>query len=238
MDVLNGILDLFAPRLCASCGRRLDGHHPVCVHCLTSLPRATRSACESLMLPLLDAAPCRPGVAASWLRYVHDGGGARLIRSIKYGCRPATGRALGRVFGYELLGSTEFAGTGRPGAADVHVLLPVPLYWTKELHRGFNQSREIAVGLAQALGADVSDALVAVRPHGSQTRRSAAGRAANVRGSFALDGASALDGLHVAIVDDVVTTGATVTEAVLALARADAKPASLGILSLGLAGND
>lgn len=232
------VLNLVAPPLCGGCGRRLAGAEEVlCMECMLSLPRARRADCEAVMLPVLEAAGCQAGVAASWVRYSHDSAAGRIIRNIKYDGRMRSGRTLGAVFARELAANPEYADTGRPGLADVDVLLPMPLHWTRQLKRGYNQSEWIAIGIAEVADAIVADNLRAVRRHPTQTHRHRQERMLNVSGTLGVIEPHELDGLNVAIVDDIVTTGATVTEAVLAIARSGARPASLGILSLGLAGS-
>lgn len=167
----------------------------------------------------------------AWMRYDAASPYAELIRNAKYRDRPWQARELGRIFGRDLLGRP-FGGVS-PTPADIDVLLPMPMHWSKEMRRGYNQSREIAFGLAEMLGAEVGDNLVAVRPHGTQTRLSHAERARNIKGCFALEHASELEGLHVAVVDDVITTGASVCEAVLALSWGMPRAASVSVLAIG-----
>ena len=230
---IKGLVDMLLPRLCPVCGRATE-HSPLCAGCLVALPRCDYQECRQRLLPLLDAAVCPPGVVASWTPYRHDSPGGLLIRNMKYHHRPRSGFEMGRIFASELCASDFFAANGLPAPAGIDVLLPVPLHWTKMLHRGFNQSRAVALGMAEVLGARVADNLVAIKGHGTQTHKSAAERVANIKGSFGVVDAHALDGLHVAIVDDVITTGATMTECILALGRSGAQPASLSLLSLGL----
>lgn len=228
---------MFVPPVCPSCGRRIEDRSDVmCRHCMVSLPRCTAGYCRSRLLPLLDAAPCPPGIVASWSPYSHDSLAGALIRSVKYYGRPKAGVELGRIFGCELASTADFNSSWGLSPDDIELLLPVPLHWTKLIGRGFNQSRCIAMGLAEALRADVAENLKAVKPHRTQTHRTAAERVSNVRGSFMLVNPQDLQGRHVAIVDDVITTGATVTECIIALGKATARPASLSVLSLGLAG--
>ena len=125
----------------------------------------------------------------------------------------------------------ELAADGLAGRFDV--LLPVPLHRDKLLKRGYNQSLEIARGLAAELGCDVGDNLVALRPHSTQTSRSGYERFANVSGTFGLKMPGELEGLRVAVVDDVVTTGSTIHDCIAAIAR-QSTPASVSILTIGV----
>ncbi len=228
--------NIFLPRLCAGCDKPLAfDEEYVCLGCLLRLVPVSRTDCEKVLLPVLDRLECEPGPVASWLRYRPNDVGSEIIKAIKYRRRARMGTQLGRMFARELLARPEYNDGTSPAPSSIDVLLPIPLHWTKEVRRGYNQTFRIALGIAEVLGAQVAHNLVASRPHATQTRRTHAERAENVRGIFAVEFPHELDGLNVALVDDVVTTGATMTEAVLALARSGARPASVGVLSLGLA---
>lgn len=235
-DILHGLRDfaggLAAPNLCPVCGLELlDGERGLCLSCLMKLPRCI----EASALPLADLlsngiAPA--GIAASWFRYDASAERADLIRKAKYADRPALARELGRLFARELAAAP--VAPGRMALSDVDVLLPVPMHLRKRLSRGFNQSREVALGISDETGIAVGDNLVAVKAHGTQTRRSSAARRANMEGKLAVEAPHELDGLNIAFVDDIVTTGATIIECVRAVSCSGALPATLGVLSLAL----
>lgn len=258
LRLCDGIADIFIPRACPACGCAMDSsEETICGACLLALHRAGVAVPGSKLMDTIANGPAPAGIAASWLRYRHDSPEARLIQSIKYRGRPRLGRDLGRVFGQELaariqkenfsssrgalaprVASARPLPEGMLKPADIDVLIPVPLYWTKRLRRGFNQSEWIAEGIADALGCGVATCLRAVRPHATQTHKTDQGRAENIVGIFALDKDAKLDGLNIAVVDDVITTGATVREAILTIGRAGARPATVSVLSLALAGLD
>lgn len=237
LRLCDGIADIFIPRACPACGCAMDSsEEAICGACMLALHRAGIAVPGSKLMDTIANGPAPAGIAASWLRYRHDSPEARLIQSIKYRGRPRLGRELGRIFGQELAARSLPEGMLKPAAIDV--LIPVPLHWTKRLPRGFNQSEWIAEGIADALGCGVATCLRAVRPHATQTHKTDQGRAENVVGIFALDKDAKLDGLNITIVDDVITTGATVREAILTIGRAGSRPASVSVLSLALAGLD
>lgn len=237
LRLCDGIADIFIPRACPACGCAMDSsEEAICGACLLALHRAGVAVPGSKLMDTIANGPAPAGIAASWLRYRHDSPEARLIQSIKYRGRPRLGRELGRIFGQELAARSLPEGMLKPAAIDV--LIPVPLHWTKRLRRGFNQSEWIAEGIADALGCGVATCLRAVRPHATQTHKTDQGRAENVVGIFALDKDAKLDGLNITIVDDVITTGATVREAILTIGRAGTRPATVSVLSLALAGLD
>ncbi len=238
MQFLNKIFSrlpglLLAPAICPCCGKLLlDSEEGLCLECLSLLPRATGIDRVSIE-PYLSNGVAPPGIAASWFLYRPDSPFAAIIRQAKYDGRPRLARELGRCFTRELM-SRQLSGIG---LAQVDVLLPVPMHISKRIKRGYNQADSIAAGISDITGIPVGDNLVATRRHSSQTRQSATRRRANVAGIIACCHAEELEGLNVAIVDDVITTGATITDAVLAISLSSAMPATIGALSLGLAGN-
>lgn len=133
-----------------------------------------------------------------------------LIPRFKYGGQVAIGRILGTLLARRL------AERGRPC---VDAIVPVPLHPAREAQRGYNQAREIAMFAAELTGIPLEDR-IARRPRATveQTALPAAARRSNLRGAFEIRASSVP--LRVAIVDDVLTTGATAEALALALRRA------------------
>ena len=231
LRLCDGIADIFIPRACPACGCAMDSsEEAICGACLLALHRADVAVPGSKLMDTIANGPAPAGIAASWLRYRHDSPEARLIQSIKYRGRPRLGRDLGRVFGQELAARPLPEGMLKP--ADIDVLIPVPLHWTKRLRRGFNQSEWIAAGIAEALGCGVATCLRAIRSHSTQTHKNDRDRAPNVLGIFAVDKDAKLDGLNIAVVDDVITTGTTAAEATRAVLASGA--ATVSLFALGI----
>lgn len=225
-QMASAALDSIFPRTCRICGQSLTvGERLMCVGCMAELPRTYLNHIDFNTLHQRIAGSNPIDIAAGWFYYYSDSPYARLIREAKYDDRPATARRLGRLYGAEL------AADGLRGRFDV--LLPVPLHRDKLLKRGYNQSYEIARGLAEELDCPVGDNLVAVRAHKTQTRRSGLDRYKNVEGSFDVRRPEELDGLTVAVVDDIITTGSTVLDCLNAIA-ASSTPSTLNVLSLGV----
>ena len=118
----------------------------------------------------MDNGSGEPGFCAAWFFYDHTSDFADIIRSAKFDDRPAFARALGRLYARELLSAAHVDGT--PGhLSDVEILMPVPMHWSKLLGRGYNQSREIALGISEVTGIPVADNLMARKPHRTQIGR-------------------------------------------------------------------
>ncbi len=225
------IVDVVAPRRCPACRRLLlDGEPELCLGCLATLPRTGYAGKATPLSEYVDNGVAPPGFCAAWFFYDHNADFAEIIRSAKFDDRPALARELGRLFAQELQ-SLE----GEPHVSEIDVLLPVPLHWSKRLMRGYNQSHEIALGMAEVLGIAVSDNIVARKPHKTQSLQDAKKRRNNLVGKMTARYVEELDGLNVAIVDDIITTGATARECVRALSTSGARPASIGLLALARA---
>ncbi len=135
------------------------------------------------------------------------------IQALKFAGR----RALGRALAEPLVDAVRT----RPAGEPVDAIVPVPLHRRRFLERGYNQAVEIARPVAAALGLDLYVAGIRRRrPTPAQTQLTARKRLANVRRAFSVN--RKLTGLHVAIVDDVITTGATVNSLARELKRAGA----------------
>ena len=219
-ESLSGLRDLFFTRTCAVCGCALDsdpvmpgvtGHH-ICYRCLVDIPLtylwtySENAAMEKLF-------GCRVHNAAALFFYRHDSPYCEIVRQFKYGRRESLGLWAARLLGEYL------AGGGLYG--DVAAVVPVPLHPLKRWRRGFNQAETIARGVAEKLGRiPVAAHLLRRRRYTStQTRQSAASRQDNVSGAFALNLRETQrlrsEGVnHILLVDDVMTTGATLTECV------------------------
>jgi ComF family protein len=194
--------------LCAGCAADLPGNAPACPVC--ALPGTAGLACGTCLRrpPPWDAAACL-------LRYRSPADA--LLKACKFGGRLAIARVLGELLAERLAD----ARVPRPG-----LVVPVPLHPHRERERGFNQARELARPIGRALGIAVDAELCArVRATPPQTGLDARARRRNLRGAFALYGP--LRCTHVAIVDDVVTTGATAGALADALRRAGAERVEL-----------
>ncbi len=154
---------------------------------------------------------------------------ARLVLAYKYGRQ----RELGPVLGRLLAERATLAGW----AEALDFVVPVPLHWRRRVARGFNQ----AAGLAREMEGRFPRAkgvgkLLRVRPTAHQTRLPPSRRAANVRGAFEVRGAAEIEGRRVLVVDDVMTSGSTVSECARTLKRGGA--AAVYVAVVAVAGRD
>ena len=191
------------PVTCEVCGRTLvEGERVLCLECMAGMPRVNAHSDPEGELSRRLAGAAKVRRVASMFVYMRDTPYARVIQKSKYNGRPDIDHNLAMEFAAEL-GCTDFF-------EGIDEILPVPMHWWKKLRRGFNQAQEIAEGVAEVTGLEVGDNLIALRGHSTQTRRSAEQRIRNAEGIYGVVYPEELAGRHVLLVDDVITTGATV----------------------------
>lgn len=222
------------PRMCPVCGApvRPPGVGSLCSRCMFALPVCHRRGHELLETRgmLLNASVPVSAVEAL-MNYDPADPYARIVRTLKYDGRPDIGRAMGRYLALRLLSRP--ADPCETHFSTIDAILPIPMHPLKRLRRGYNQAEEIARGMADAAGAALADNLMALRPHTTQTHLTFGQRSANLRHCFNVTHPHELDGLNIALVDDIITTGATMAEALMAISRSGARPASISIYALG-----
>ena len=223
---VSDVLEMVFPAVCEVCGRALiDGEQLMCMHCRHDMPRTRVHLQPSNEIHHRLAAVGIPiNKAAAYFYYVRDNPYAMLIQRAKYNSRPSIDFALGADFARELALDDFFDG--------IDVVQPVPMHWLKKLRRGYNQAEIICRGISSVTGIPVADNLKAAS-HSTQTRKNAFQRLINVSGIISPCRIDEIAGRHVLLVDDVITTGATLLSAARALLSAD--PAiTLSVLSLAI----
>ncbi len=200
------LLNLISPQACPVCGGRMTvGEALVCGKCNLQLPRTGYSGNayrnEMAKLFWLQIPIER---AAAWFFYEAHSPVSRLLYRLKYANHPETGEEMGRMMAQEMQADGFFDG--------IDAIIPVPLTRKRQRERGYNQSMEIARGVSGITGIPIlKQVLVRTSFAESQTRKDRRGRHDNVESAFRLNKNIALQGKHLLIIDDVVTTGATIT---------------------------
>ena len=223
--VLRAALDLALPRLCAVCREPVEGEG-LCPACWAKLSFITRPYCERLGIPFvydpgpgilsMEAIADPPAYQRARAAVRFDEIARALVHALKYGDRldlaPMMGRWLAQA-GSELL-------------AEADALVPVPLHWRRHWARRFNQSALLAATVAKASGVPIATrALKRVKSTPQQVGLSRAQRAVNIQGAFRVpaDGKAEVVGRRLVLIDDVLTSGATVEGCAKALLRAGAR---------------
>ena len=225
--LLADLVALFFPQACLACTEPLvAGEQHLCTGCRTELPYTDYHLLPAAQNPLGRRFWGKLPVVhvVSYLRFLRHGRVQQLLHQLKYQGQEQVGRALGQLYGAELLAS----GLG----AEFEVVVPVPLHRRKLARRGYNQADAFAEGLAAALpGQRASHALRRTEHTDSQTRKSRAERWQNVAAVFEVAQPASVVGRHVLLVDDVLTTGATLEACGGALLAAGARAVSIATIA-------
>lgn len=222
-EIGSAVADILWPAQCHVCGQRPGpSSRWLCAKCLRSLPRFAATSWDLNPMARHFAGQVPFERASAFLEYNAKGMLAPVFHDFKYRGFPSLARYMG-----------ELAGGGMPDFFDgVETLLPVPMFALKQLRRGYNQAREIALGLSRATGIPVGRGLKAIRGHRTQTGMTSAERQANTRGIFRYRPPIGQLGATVCLVDDVCTTGSTLLSCTRAVLDAD-PAARLRIFALG-----
>lgn len=213
---------LILPNSCALCEAPVVSDVALCVACATELPR-NKNCCALCALPLAAATErCGRCLKKRLLitrivapfQYAHPIDS--LVLRFKKRGDLACGALLAELFGKEFAANTSMSADEMPQA-----LVPVPLHDARLRTRGFDQARLLARALAKTVSLRVLTGLQRTRDTGSQSGLSASARVRNVAGAFVAFGLNGVQ--HVALVDDVATTAATLNACALALKRAGVK---------------
>ena len=231
ISLLARLIDTLAPRSCVVCGTRLTVTEEVmCACCNHSLPRTgyAKSAYDNRLARLFwGRIPIEKGAAFFFYKAHSDT--SRLLYQLKYGGHPELGERLGRIVAAEFAQDGFFDG--------ITAMVPVPLAHQREKERGYNQSVEIAHGISAETVLPVLDkVLERISFHGSQTQKDRWERNENVEKAFHLLDALALNNQHILLIDDVITSGATLVAAAKEVLKA--VNVKISVLSLGFANND
>lgn len=216
---------LFFPKHCPSCSLALlRNENIICFKCRYSLPRTgfhlqRGNPVEQLFwgrVPLQAAAAC--------FEFRKSGGVQRMLHLLKYDGAQELGRELGRIYGRELLQSPLFS--------ENQLIVPVPLHPDRLRVRGYNQSEVFAEGLEESLpNAQLNKAIERVIHTTTQTKKSRFDRWQNVETAFEVTHVEAIRGKRVLLVDDVVTTGATLESCAARLLRSGAQNVSIACIA-------
>lgn len=210
LSFLYALIDLLYPRLCVVCRKGLTrGESFVCTSCLYDFPFSDTSVSSDRELLAGFGEECNPGKIHSLFYYNKFSDYRNLVHAVKYRSKKELGIFLGRMLGERLHG------------LQVDGIVPVPLHPKREKKRGFNQSYQIALGVAEVLRTEIWDkVIVRTRNNVTQTGLEPEERKKNVEDIFVLTDAAKIAGKHVLVIDDVVTTGATVHACMKTLAEA------------------
>lgn len=204
-DRASAFFGLFFPRCCVVCGKPLaKGEDCICIMCGINLPRTDYHLRKDNPMEQLfwGKLPLERGTSFFFYRKGCDY--RHILHQLKYKGEKEIGVVMGRNVAAELLASGFFEG--------IDLIIPVPLHPKRKKERGYNQSEWFAKGISVATGIPMNTESVVRQEHTeTQTRKSVFERWENVDGIFLVNSDETLAGKHVLIVDDVLTTGSTIT---------------------------
>ncbi|MFA6402455.1 MAG: ComF family protein [Salinivirgaceae bacterium] len=220
-------IGLFYPELCAACHVNLYEQEKIlCTKCLYELPRTNYHKEPGNPLEKLFWGRVPVERVSSYFFFKKGSRYQKLIHLLKYHGRDDVGIELGRLFGADLAGEPDFR---KPD-----FIIPVPLHPKKEKKRGYNQSALIAQGLGEFLPGKVDKSILLRKTFTqTQTKKSRYERWENVEEVFEVMHPEVLEGKHVLLVDDILTTGATLEGCAQVLQKA--AQVKISIVTLGYA---
>ena len=205
-----------------------QGEEVLCVRCQADLPRVRTISFEENDIARIfwGLVPIEKGI--SFFHYTPHSPHSRILFELKYHNHPEVGKTMGRMMAEELKATNFFNG--------IDLIVPIPLSRKKERQRGYNQSDWIAWGISEATGIPTdTTSVVRTKSNPSQTTLDHRQRRENVRDIFAVRHPGNLEGRHILLVYDVITTGATMLSCAEAIARACR--VRFSVLSLAWAGH-
>jgi len=223
-DIKDALLHLAFPHVCEGCGTdNLQSEHLLCLRCLSSLPSTNfhmhpNNPIEKIFwgrIPLTSA--------TSQYYFTKESMMQHLMHQFKYKGNKEVGIYLGKLMGWALAQSNRFS--------SIDALIPLPLHKSKEHKRGYNQATILCEGISSVLSKPVLRNVV-TRPEQTetQTRKGRIQRWQNMEGKFALSAIDAIQDKHLLLVDDVVTTGATLEACSRELLKAENVQLSIATL--------
>ena len=204
------------------------GEEVLCVRCQADLPRVRTVSFEENDIARIfwGLVPIEKGI--SFFHYTPHSPHSRILFELKYHNHPEVGKTMGRMMAEELKATSFFDG--------IDLIVPIPLSRKKKRQRGYNQSDWIAWGISEATGIPTdTTSVVRTKSNPSQTTLDHRQRRENVRDIFAVRHPENLESHHIFLVDDVITTGATMLSCAETIARACR--VRFSVLSLAWAGH-
>lgn len=214
MRLLNDLLSLFYPEVCAACGTLLHrNENTVCLSCRHLLPDTGYELVTDNPVARMFWGRVRFEQVTGMYFFSKKGKVQHLIHELKYKNNRDAGIFLGQELGKRLIES--------PLYRSIDVIVPVPLHPKRQRKRGYNQSEVIAKGISEMTNWPVNiNNLIRASTTATQTKKSRAARWENVKGIFVLKNPEAFAGKHILLIDDVITTGSTIEACAIALSKA------------------
>jgi ComF family protein len=200
---MSGVLHLFYPHICISCGSDLiASKEQICAACFNQLPHTQHVNIENNTVEKILLGRLTIKAAYSEFYFAKGQIIQQLIHELKYNNNEKIGYFLGEIMGNTIAKSNRFN--------NIDYIIPLPMFLDKEKSRGYNQAKLIADGISSIIKVPLLENVVyRNRATSTQTKKHRAERWENVYDSFEVTNYAILNGRNVLLVDDVITTGAT-----------------------------
>jgi len=220
------LLNVFYPKLCCSCNQTLVGTEEIlCFGCMSTLPKIDNPDPSENELKSRFDGKLKIEYAFAQLQFQKSGITQKLLHQFKYNHKPEIGELFGRQLGVKIMDLSL--------GECFNLIIPVPLHPKKHRQRGYNQSQYIASGISEITGIAVDlDHVRRVKHSDSQTGKTREKRWKSVEDAFTVTGTSKLKSKHILLVDDVITTGATIEACGLKLRSAGVGKISVATMAL------
>ncbi|MEO8109001.1 MAG: ComF family protein [Ginsengibacter sp.] len=224
--ILSPLAHFFYPHICIGCGSDvIESENFLCLDCINDLPH-TGFALHAKN-PVEKMFWGRIAISAGMGEFYFSKNSViqNLIHELKYKGNRKAGMYLGNLVGESLAGSNRFS--------DVDMLVPLPLFPKKQFRRGYNQAEVLCEGIANVFNKPVlTKNVIRIVHTETQTKKGRTERWENVEKSFAVKDAGALEGKHILLVDDVITTGATMEACGAEILKVNGTKLSVATLAL------
>jgi len=223
---MKNLLNLFFPEVCESCNSVLgDNEQIICVFCRHQLPVTNFHFDNSETVKKVVYGRVKLENATALLHFSKKGIVQQLLHNLKYRGHEQISAFLGKWLGSELNTLDAYK--------TINIVIPVPLYKTKLRKRGYNQVAEFGKEIAKALNADYNDTvLVKTKPTQTQVFKGRLKRWNDDGALFSITENESLKGKHILLVDDIITTGATVEACASVLLKIDNIKLSLATMAI------
>ena len=199
----NDFVRLLFPETCLTCGISLYfNEKSICTFCIQQLPKTNYHNLYDNQVKKVFDGRVNVEKAYSYLFFKKGSKTQEILHQLKYRNKEKLGVELGMMYGKELMSD---------GESNIDLIVPVPLHPTKLTKRGYNQSAAFAKGIADVLNIEMDDKnVIRSKNTETQTKKTRLDRWLNVSDVFQVKYPTKLEGRHILIVDDVITTGATI----------------------------
>ena len=225
--MIKNLLNLFFPKVCFGCSHLLtDNEHYLCTQCRHDLPVTNYHFNNADAIEKIFYGRVKLEQATAFLHFEKKGIVQHLMHNLKYKGHQDIGGFLGKWFGHELSTVPEYK--------NIDVVIPVPLHKKKQRKRGYNQVAKFGIEMASALNATYLDnVLVKTTNTKTQVFKKRMARWSSDNEIFTIKNHELIESKHILLVDDIITTGATIEACVNVLTKA--KNVKISVASMAIA---